>query len=83
MCSYNRLNGTYACEDAGALVRDLRGTFGFDGFVRSDGFALVDTVQPALNGCDQEMPHTVYFGAALGDAVAKGQASIGQCQWCG
>lgn len=95
MCSYNRLNGTYACEDTGALQHDLRDTFGFDGFVRSDGFALVDTVRPALNGCDQvcvgagsprrntcpsyphrpsqEMPHTVYFGAALGAAVAEGQ----------
>ncbi len=73
MCSYNRINGTYACEDPGVLLRDLKGTFGFGGWVRSDGHALVDTVAPALTGCDQEMPTTVYFGAQLGAAVAAGQ----------
>ena len=36
MCSYNKVNGTYACADAGALARDLKGTMGFRGFVQSD-----------------------------------------------
>ena len=36
MCSYNKVNGTYACADAGAIARDLKGTMGFRGFVQSD-----------------------------------------------
>ena len=36
MCSYNKVNGTYACADAGAIARDLKATMGFRGFVQSD-----------------------------------------------
>ena len=75
--SYNRINGsTWACEDPGQQEDLLRTRWGFQGFVRSDGHALWETAAPALNGCDQEMPATVYFGAAaLGAAIKNGSVS--------
>src|SRR5437763_160559 len=36
MCSYNRINGTYACENPYTLNKILKGQLGFDGFVMSD-----------------------------------------------
>jgi beta-glucosidase len=44
--------------------------------VRSDGGALWETAAPALGGCDQEMPSTVFYGvAALGAAIQNGSVS--------
>ena len=36
MCSYNRVNGVYASENALLLDEILRGQWGFDGFTMSD-----------------------------------------------
>jgi beta-glucosidase len=36
MCSYNKLNGTYACGNAQGLTKILKGELGFKGFVTSD-----------------------------------------------
>jgi len=58
----------------------LRGRWGFQGFVRSDGHALWHTEAPALNGCDQEMPNTQYFGPALAAAVAQGTVPLARVQ---
>ncbi|MDQ6419671.1 glycoside hydrolase family 3 N-terminal domain-containing protein [Paenibacillus sp. LHD-117] len=52
MCSYNRLNGIYACENGWLLTDVLRGDFGFDGFVMSDWGAtqsIVDTVRAQMD----------------------------------
>jgi beta-glucosidase len=35
MCSYNRINNTYACENNSTLPT-LKGMYGFDGWVMSD-----------------------------------------------
>ena len=49
MCSYNRVNGTYACENAHLLTDVLRRQWGFKGYVQSDFFAVKSTVPtPAL-----------------------------------
>ena len=73
----NRINGsTWACESAAMQEELLRGRLGFQGFVRSDGHALWETAAPALNGCDQEMPNTQFFGPALGAAVANGSVPL-------
>lgn len=56
MCSYNRVNGVYACEDRHHLTEVLRGQWGFEGYVQSDFFA-VRSVAPTLRaGMDHEMP---------------------------
>jgi beta-glucosidase len=36
MCSYNKINGIWACENPETLNTDLKGTLGFKGFVMSD-----------------------------------------------
>jgi beta-glucosidase len=43
MCSYNLINGIYACENEETLQRDLKGTLGFDGWVMSDWGATHST----------------------------------------
>ena len=40
MCSYNKINGTYACENKTYLTDILRGEWGFDGYVMTDWGAL-------------------------------------------
>lgn len=63
MCSYNRLNGAYACENPQALD-DLRNTLGFSGWVMSDWNATHSALTAAAAGLDQEMPTASYFGSA-------------------
>lgn len=55
MCSYNKINGAYACGNRETLVRILRDEVGFKGFVTSDWGA---THAPSFinNGLDMEMP---------------------------
>jgi len=55
MCSYNRVAGTYACEQPDILKRDLRDTMGFKGWVMSDWWATKST-DAANQGLDQEQP---------------------------
>jgi len=55
MCSYNRINGAFACGNASTLTKILRDEIGFKGFVTSDWGALhaVDFIHAGL---DMEMP---------------------------
>ena len=73
MCSYNLLNGDYACEN-GYLLNDLlKNEWGFRGFVISDWGAVHSTLKSALAGLDMEMPTDTFYGAALKKAVAGGE----------
>ena len=56
MCSYNKINGTYAAEHKEALTDILRGDWGFDGFVVSDWGAVNNRVPDLEAGLDLEMP---------------------------
>ncbi len=56
MCSYNKLNGTYASEHPWLLTGLLRGEWGFDGLVMSDWGAVNDRVAGVSAGLDLEMP---------------------------
>jgi beta-glucosidase len=55
MSAYNRVNGTYACENDHTLKDILKGEWKFDGIVMSDWFGTYDTEVPA-GGLDLEMP---------------------------
>ena len=55
MCSYNRVNGTYASEYKKGFDL-LRGEFGFDGAIVSDWGAVRDRAKAAKAGLDLEMP---------------------------
>ncbi len=75
MCSYNKINGVYACENPytlGVLKKD----WGFKGFVVSDWGGTQSTVAAAMAGLDIEMPGNDSFGAPLKKAVEDGQVPI-------
>lgn len=55
MCSYNRVNGVYASENAKGF-KILREEFGFDGAIMSDWGAVRDRARSLLAGLDLEMP---------------------------
>ncbi|HTZ72750.1 MAG TPA: glycoside hydrolase family 3 C-terminal domain-containing protein [Candidatus Aquilonibacter sp.] len=55
MCSYNRLNGFFACDNADTLKTILKGELGFKGFVTSD-WGAVHSALFINNGLDMEMP---------------------------
>ena len=55
MCSYNRLNGTFACGNESTLTKILRDEIGFKGFVTSD-WGAVHAVTFINAGLDMEMP---------------------------
>ena len=56
MCSYNRINGTYASDNEWLLTKVLRDDWGFEGFVMTDWGAVDDRVQGVRAGLELEMP---------------------------
>ncbi|KAI0280167.1 glycoside hydrolase superfamily [Russula brevipes] len=79
ICSYNLVNGTYACENNNTLNGILKkNELGFQGFVMSDWSAQHSTIS-AMTGLDMTMPGditfdsgTSYFGANLTAYVRNG-----------
>src|SRR5262252_9582485 len=77
MCSFNGINGTYACQNPHVLHTVLDGQWGFRGFVRSDGAATRSTAPSVNAGEDQEGVATDFFSQAnLTAAVNTGQVSV-------
>jgi beta-glucosidase len=72
MCSYNKVNRDWACENDYLLNRVLKQDWGFKGWVISDWNGTHSTAKAALAGLDQEQPGQVYFGDALKTAIAAG-----------
>ena len=58
MCSYNKLNGPFACGNADTLKTILRDQMGFKGFVTSD-WGAVHNVHFLNQGLTMEMPGEV------------------------
>ncbi len=56
MCSYNKINGTYASENPWLLTEVLRDEWGFEGYVMSDWGAVNERVPGLKAGLDLEMP---------------------------
>lgn len=56
MCSYNRVNNTYACENSYLINYLLKEELGFQGFVMSDWGATHSGVNSVLSGLDMNMP---------------------------
>ncbi len=56
MCSYNKVNGTYASENVHLLTEILKKEWGFEGLVISDWGAVHDRVAALKGGLDLEMP---------------------------
>jgi beta-glucosidase len=71
MCSYNRINTIWACENP-KILDILKQEVGFSGFVMSDWGATHSTVASANAGLDMEMPGgDGYFGKALATAITN------------
>ncbi|KAJ8503282.1 hypothetical protein ONZ45_g10999 [Pleurotus djamor] len=77
MCSYNKINGTYACENDETLNGLLKQELGFRGYVMSDWGGTHSTLS-AVAGLDMTMPGNVdrgigsYFGGNLTTYVQNG-----------
>ena len=67
MCSYNRVNGDYACENSYLLHDVLKAQWGFKGFVDSDWGGTHSTEKASAAGLDQEQP----MGNTLAPSCAK------------
>src|SRR5271154_6074370 len=78
MCSYNRINGDYACENKYTLTDVLKGEWGFKGFVLSDWGGTHSTVKASAAGLDNEEPMADFFGPKLKQAVESGQVPMAQ-----
>jgi beta-glucosidase len=78
MCSYNQLNGVYACENP-ILDNILKGDNRFAGYVASD-FGAVHSTGPAVTaGLDQELNRPRFFAPAnIHAAIDAGQVTVAQ-----
>lgn len=76
MCSYNKLNSDYACENSYLLNDVLKKAWAYKGWVMSDWGGTHSTVKAALAGHDQEQPGQAHFGDALKTAVEKGEVPL-------
>ena len=56
MAAYNKVNGTYACENKELLLDTLKGKWKYDGVVISDWGGVNDPILCHRNGLDVEMP---------------------------
>ena len=75
MCSYNRVNGDFACENSYLLTEVLKKDFHFQGFVVSDWGGTHSAVKASHAGLDQEQPDKYFYGETLKKAVESGEVS--------
>jgi beta-glucosidase len=76
MCSYNRVNGDFACENSYLLTDVLKTAFQFKGFVLSDWGGTHSAAKASHAGLDQEQPDKYFFGDPLKKAVESGEVSL-------
>jgi beta-glucosidase len=78
MCSYNAVNGDFACENKYLLTEVLKKKWGFAGFVLSDWGGTHSTVKASAAGLDNEEPMDDFFGAKLKEAVESGKVPLSE-----
>jgi beta-glucosidase len=78
MCSYNRINGDFGCENSYTLRDVLKGDWGFKGFVISDWSGTHSTEKAFAAGLDQEQPMANFFGPKLKEAVKAGKVPLSE-----
>lgn len=78
MCSYNAVNGDYACENRYLLTDVLKKDWNFKGFVVSDWAGTHSTAKASAAGLDNEEPFNSFFGEKLKQAVASGQVPMAE-----
>jgi beta-glucosidase len=78
MCSYNRINGDFGCENSYTLRDVLKNDWGFKGFIISDWDGTHSTEKASAAGLDQEEPMANFFGSKLKEAVAAGRVPMSE-----
>ena len=78
MCSYNRINGDFGCENPYTLRDVLEKEWGFKGFVISDWGGTHSTEKASAAGLDQEQPMADFFGSKLKEAVEAGRLPLSE-----
>ncbi len=78
MCSYNAVNGDFACENKYLLTEVLKKGWGFKGFVVSDWGGTHSTVKASAAGLDNEEPMDEFFGEKLKEAVQAGKVPMAE-----
>jgi beta-glucosidase len=73
MCSYNRLNGDYACENKYLLTDLLKKDWNFKGFVLSDWGGTHSVEKASAAGLDHEEPGEIFYGDDFKKAVESGK----------
>lgn len=77
MCSYNRINGSWGCQNSYSQNHLLKTELGFQGFVVSDWTAQHAGVASSLAGLDMVMPSGLtYWGPNLTAAVNNGSVPL-------
>ncbi|KAF2875343.1 hypothetical protein BDV95DRAFT_626797 [Massariosphaeria phaeospora] len=77
MCSYNKINGTWACESGSIMNKLLKDELGFRGYIMSDWNAQHTTTGSANSGMDMTMPGS-YVVTPLGYRVSNALQSAVQ-----
>jgi beta-glucosidase len=72
MCSYNRVNGDFACENKWLLTDVLKKDWKFPGFVLSDWGGTHSTEKASAAGLDNEEPGKFWYGDRYKAAVESG-----------
>jgi beta-glucosidase len=72
MCSYNRVNGDYACQNQYLLNDVLKHDWKFKGFVLSDWGGAHSVQKASGAGMDHEEPGSIFYGDDLKKAVEAG-----------
>jgi beta-glucosidase len=78
MCSYNRVNGDYACENKYLLTDVLKKDWQFKGFVLSDWTGAHSTAKASTAGMDHEEPGEIFFGDAMKKEVQSGRVPMAE-----
>lgn len=75
MCSYQRANNSYGCQNSKLLNGILKTELGFQGYVTSDWYAQHAGVASANAGMDLVMPNAAFWGDNLTEAVNNGSVA--------
>ncbi|EPE29989.1 (Trans)glycosidase [Glarea lozoyensis ATCC 20868] len=88
MCSYQRINGSYACQNSKVLNGYLKTELGFQGYVMSDWFAVHSGVASIEAGLDMDMPgftlpfllgngpYESFLGTNVSNAISNGTVGM-------
>jgi beta-glucosidase len=78
MCSYNAINGDYACQNKYILTDVLKKDWQFKGFVLSDWGGTHSAIKASAAGLDHEQPLDDFYGEKLKQALEAGKVPMAE-----